>query len=66
MTFRDWLSEQATRDDRVGDLARDCEADDCWMGNTPESLYDHIGQDHGDWPPAMETVRIAAVEWRTL
>lgn len=63
-TFRDWLRDQESREDPLGDLARDVAADrKCPDNPAPGDLITHLHAVHA-CQKAVDAAMRAAIEWR--
>lgn len=65
----EWLTEQRHRDNPVGDLARDVDADAgaaCLDRNaSPDALREHIVfVHHGHYPEVLDALARADAEWK--
>ena len=67
LSFTAWLQQQVTRNDPVGDLARDASTDATWPTTTtyePFEIHVSLGA-HND-PTVLAALRQAWHEWRSL
>ncbi len=64
--FSAWLRQQHTRQDPVGDLARDMRRDHAWppRANTPRTFERHLER-MGACDGANEALQRAFTEWQT-
>ena len=66
-TFGRWLRQQRTRQDPVGDLARDFISDSCGKRlSTFVSIHRHIEESHTPCVGALEAMERAYREWREI
>ena len=67
MTFYSWLLLQNTRDDTIGDIARDAESDKCFpVGSICyEQIFTHLCISHHASNVALHAFRVAFLEYST-
>lgn len=65
LTFTRWLTRQSTRNDAVGDLARDAALDPDWPAKASErGIREYIKSRAGDPSAALSALKRAIKEWR--
>jgi hypothetical protein len=64
--FRRWLHAQRTRDDAIGDLARDMARDRCLKARGLAGIRRHLEGVHGACSGAVAALECAHQEWSAL